>query len=454
MAAPIPAALKSADISRFALRAAQLEKVKPIISYWCNYWIVNQIISNNLQNTDEESKLYTINVMDKLEQFKDANSDNDAVIDDLAGKAYIEQFGLETFQRADNAVRADKASRQTADTFQASATFLELLQIFGPIDPEIATKIKYAKYHALRIAKAIKAGEDPNLSNPKPEPIPEEQGLPLDSEELESVDNPSGFSKPRQPSVQEIPDEADRIQRSLSQKSTLDESIHPSRASSVPRPPGAKVEDAIDESDRLSRTLARQSTLDESLHPSRQPSIPRTVHVDPTSGPASGPLPEADTNGSEGYYTASRATISPGIPPVESKSDPKSSSGGNYFPRVPTPPAPSLELPSAPQDFTSFPPPLAPSLPSQTSVAPSQQTMSIPPPQSFYNTQPAVPQPPVVVSQPQRVPAASNVPEVLDEEAMLTAQKHARWAISALNFEDVGTAIKELRGALEALGAK
>ena len=34
MAAPIPAALKSADISRFALRSAQLEKAKPIIAYW------------------------------------------------------------------------------------------------------------------------------------------------------------------------------------------------------------------------------------------------------------------------------------------------------------------------------------------------------------------------------------------------------------------------------------
>ena len=37
---------------------------------------------------------------------------------------------------------------------------------------------------------------------------------------------------------------------------------------------------------------------------------------------------------------------------------------------------------------------------------------------------------------------------------MMKAQKHARWAISALNFEDVSTAIRELRGALESLGAR
>ena len=35
----------------------------------------------------------------------------------------------------------------------------------------------------------------------------------------------------------------------------------------------------------------------------------------------------------------------------------------------------------------------------------------------------------------------------------MEAQKHAKWAISALNFEDADTAVKELRIALRALGA-
>jgi vacuolar protein sorting-associated protein VTA1 len=42
---------------------------------------------------------------------------------------------------------------------------------------------------------------------------------------------------------------------------------------------------------------------------------------------------------------------------------------------------------------------------------------------------------------------------VIDEEAIMKAQKHARWAISALNFEDIPTAILELKGALAQLGA-
>ena len=35
----------------------------------------------------------------------------DAISDDVAGHAYIEQFGLDTFRRADNAMRANKVTR-------------------------------------------------------------------------------------------------------------------------------------------------------------------------------------------------------------------------------------------------------------------------------------------------------------------------------------------------------
>ena len=37
MATTIPEALKPADITRFAIRAAQIEKAKPEIAYWCEY---------------------------------------------------------------------------------------------------------------------------------------------------------------------------------------------------------------------------------------------------------------------------------------------------------------------------------------------------------------------------------------------------------------------------------
>ena len=85
MASTVPNSLKSADINRFALRGAQVEKAKPAVAYWCEliwviamstgllivigyYWVVQKIITDSLHNTDDESKAYTIALMDKLEQ--------------------------------------------------------------------------------------------------------------------------------------------------------------------------------------------------------------------------------------------------------------------------------------------------------------------------------------------------------------------------------------------------
>jgi len=45
------------------------------------------------------------------------------------------------------------------------------------------------------------------------------------------------------------------------------------------------------------------------------------------------------------------------------------------------------------------------------------------------------------------------VPSDDTAEIIAKAQKHAKWAISALNYDDVETAVKELRGALKLLGA-
>ena len=56
----------------------------------------------------------------------------------------------------------------------------------------------------------------------------------------------------------------------------------------------------------------------------------------------------------------------------------------------------------------------------------------------------------------QQVSSYARGPEgqVVDEDSISQAQKHARWAVSALNFDDVNTAIKELNNALGLLGAK
>lgn len=299
--------------------------------------------------------------------------------------------------------------RQTADTFLAAATFLELLNIWGEVEPEIHTKIKYAKYHALRIVRAIKEGKDPNESNPKTEPEPEENLPTLDPNDPEVQQLEGEQGKARQASVEEVPDEQDNVEHDL----------------------------------------ARQSTLDHSLHPSAQPS------AQPSSGgtPANGfePYPR------DGFpYNVAKDT-----PLDTSATDRNGSVGGGYFPEVPTGVAsdpmditPPVELPgSSENDFSSFPPP---------NISSDDNDLNLPSaPQDFYTAPPPQQAPPPTASfvppihapQPVPVPVATG-PFKTDDESIAAAQKHAKWAISALNFEDPVTAVRELRAALHSLGTQ
>lgn len=68
MSTQLPASLKPADVARFALRAGQLEQAKPVIAYWANYWVAQQILQKGLHSADEEALVYTTNLMDKLEK--------------------------------------------------------------------------------------------------------------------------------------------------------------------------------------------------------------------------------------------------------------------------------------------------------------------------------------------------------------------------------------------------
>ncbi|KAJ5483935.1 hypothetical protein N7539_005731 [Penicillium diatomitis] len=419
MTSNIPAALRSADIGRFAIRAAQIEKAKPVIAYWCHYHIVNQIIERGLHNSDDEVKNYTISLVEKLEQFKSENSENETVTDNDAASAYVEQFGIEIFNRAEAAMTANKVTKQTADTFQAAAIFLELCQIWGELDPEIAGRVKFAKYHAVRIVKAIRAGEDPNETNPAPKSEEEEEVQTTD-QDVQAFDQSVAeqATKPRQPSVEEIPDEADRLSRQLALQSNLDESLHPSRTSSQPR-------------------AATTTEPDIPSVPSNPPGTPGKVRdVGPSS---SGGLDLPSTPGTIGGKTndMTPSIDLPDTPGTKELHGFPGTHNPNTFQSFPPPSAtsPSIEAPNptsfydAPSTNLNIPPPTA----SSSVPAPSTQAPSAPAPAPSAPSQPA---------------------HSVDDHNISLAQKHARWAVSALTFDDVNTAIKELKSALKLLGSE
>lgn len=341
-------------------------------------------------------------------------------MDDAAAQAYLEQFAQETLDRAERVIKANKVTQQTAGTFDAALTFLNLVNIWGPPDTETQQKIKYAKWNAARITKAIKEGRDPNDSNPKREDLP-----------------------PAQPALD-----------------PADPEVHDLTSPSQPPKP-ATVEDAPDAD--LPRQFAAAS-LPQFLDP------PEVPPEDPDNGELK--LPSAPGYGDEAVSPAQPPGYFDPPPELPSPISPPSQHATNYPPGAGGPSAPAWS-PTPPPAASAFPPPSGPSAPPAAfspSYSPAPPPISPPSTQNFSSMPPPPPNVSRPVVPPTPIPASSReaptapggfsqVPQQVslsftaDDMAMSQAQKHARWAISALNFEDVPTAVSELRRALEALGA-
>lgn len=311
------------------------------------------------------------------------------------------------------------------------------MNIWGEPDPEIHAKIRYAKWNAVRIAKAIKEGKDPNESNPNPESTPEESLQPLDPNDPEVQQLGGQPMKPRQASVEEVPDEQDRVESRLAAQSLLDRSLHPSAQPSARASPGPP----------------------EKFEPYPRDGFP--------------------------YSAAAEHDVSP-IEPADMErpgtQDRNGSIGGGYFPEVPTftsdaqpstlGTAPAAHMPGdvSPPDLLDLPQQPGPSALGQfdSFMAPKDNSATSNQPQNFYR--PMLPPPqqqqytqrqapfPAYAPPPTFMPAPAQSFQkqtgfVADDMAMAKAQKHARFAISALTFDDPDTAVKELRAALQTLGA-
>ncbi|KAF5687298.1 vacuolar sorting-associated VTA1 like [Fusarium circinatum] len=393
MAEPLPAALKIPEVSRFINRANQLRSIKPAIAYWCEYHAVNQIVGKSLHTTDDDTFEFTKTLIERLEATKTERADDDAIVDNAAGQAYVEQFAQQTFERAERTMRANKVTRQTADTFDAAATFFDLTREWGEPDPEVVKKIKFAKWNAARILKAIREGKDPNETNPNaPEPEPEVALDPSDPEvqllagaPRASVEDAPDAGEP--PSVPTFTDAPPRIPD--------DPGYFPPQPEHQPQAP--------------------------------EPFVPSPLSQSPTPGLSGGPPPPPPVG------------LPPAVSPVpESPAQPATQIPPQPSPQIPTklpsqfaPPPPEPFTPSAPPSWTT-----TPSAPHPAASNPPPVIVQAPPPQ------PPAPAP------------VQTTGFTTDQRDINQAQKHAKWAISALNFEDVPTAVQELRNALRMLGAQ
>ncbi|KAF2442170.1 DUF605-domain-containing protein [Karstenula rhodostoma CBS 690.94] len=409
MAESIPAKLRAAQITPFVQRAAQLEPYKPFVTYWLRFYIIQKIIGAGLHTADGDCTTYTANLMDQLEQTKAANPDEDALHDETAAQAYCEQFAFTTFAKGEKDMTSNAVTKSTADTLLAAATFFEMLTIWKKDpEPEIKSKQKFAKYHAARILKALRNGEDPNLTNPVHEPP--------------AVASPSVLD-PNDPEVRNLAPDA------------------PNPSARNPYQP--YVESAPDTTAQPSPTISAPKVSPPPLLPSAPTDYSAHRDVSPISQPGNNSRQGSVVSEGGGYFprvnvpTFTADTAAPNLPTAPSIQDePMGASPFNPSQVPQHPQAPS------PQDYYQ----------NATSPAPIGQNTHQPQFNNSFAPQQQYAPPAQQYSQPPQS-AVHQGPFKTDEEAQMAAAKHAKWAISALNFEDVNTAVKELRLALQSLGA-
>ncbi|KAK6348486.1 hypothetical protein TWF718_006277 [Orbilia javanica] len=404
-------------------------------------------------------------------------ADNEAVGDDLVGKVYVEQFGNKIFGNAENTQNARRCTKLTAETFMAASVFLEILRVFGDLDPEISKKITFAKYSAARILRALKSNEDPN---PPVEEAPEDEIPPVFTDvappkpyEVSPVSPVSPH--PRPATVEDAVDEAESLERSMARISTADQSLHPSRmmtpnnAPGFPSPPeNHLVSNFSGRTETMSTTESFSASQPPSAgyfppapYPSQEtsvappildlPSAPPTIPSVPLNFPSAPPslpavppsLPSAPSlppksppalpdNFYSGSTTGASTGVGVGLPPQSEPGVPPS--GAHWLGQVSPPvvqPSIGTQPPTNQAYYYSNPPPVNPHIP------PPQQPQYVQP-QTYHR-----PQPRVQLVDPDENPAAIK-----------EAHKCIRWADSALNFDDVPTAVSQLRLALKALGAE
>ncbi|KAJ3053622.1 hypothetical protein HK097_003815 [Rhizophlyctis rosea] len=314
-------------INTYLQRANELQAKEPIVAYWCKYYAAKLALEKGGDQKSKEAKTYLLHLMDDIEKDRKAVGTNEAITNDVVGYAHIENFALRIFMNADNEDRNGNASKKTAKTFLAAAIFLELLKVFGDIDTEVQEKIRYAKWKATDIIKALKEGRVP-----------------------------------------------------------------------VPGPPGGEPETPTFPSSEIPGSFSQQPT---DYPPQQQP--------------------HSDQNQYQ-PFDPSASTQYPNFPPQN-----------QGYPHQPTsPPASSFD-------------------PYNSNTAPN-----LPPRTPSFSTPPAPPARPITPVSSTPVSSARGFGSVseafaMDHKALQAAQKHSKFAISALQYDDVGTAVGELEKALALL---
>ncbi|CAN8326050.1 unnamed protein product [Cochlearia groenlandica] len=399
-------------------RADELQKHEPLVAYYCRLYAMERGLKIPQGERTKTTNSILMSLINQLEKDKKALSLSP---DD---NMHVEGFALSVFAKADKQDRAGRADKSTAKTFYAARVFFEILSQFGPVPPDIEQKQKYAAWKAADISKAIKEGR-------KPTP-----GDPVDDEsEFLPSSGPSG-SYDLGPSDTNIPSE---------HRTEPDPSHYPNDDSShrhFPEVPQHPLPPTFHENHN------NENFTD--APPPPPSSYPSNDLFSPPEGPSDSPYPHPYNH--QQYHQDPPQQMPP--PQNYPSHEPSPSTLPNF---QSYPSFSDSSLPSTPSHYPThhqnpelyYSSPHSAPAPSSTSFASAPP----PPPPSLYSSSNGpinfapVPDPAPIQTQKYHYDSRYNPgPEKIAE-----AHKAARFAVGALAFDEVSTAVEHLKKSLELL---
>lgn len=153
----VPAPLRG--IQHYLKIAATHDQRDPIVSYWCRLYA----FQTGLKVTPKTSQgtLFLSKLMDWLEATKKEMADNEAITNDVAAQAHLENWALKLFLYADKNDRASNFGKNVIQSFFTAGMLYDILTMFGELSEEATQNRKYAKWKATYIHNCLKNGETP-----------------------------------------------------------------------------------------------------------------------------------------------------------------------------------------------------------------------------------------------------------------------------------------------------
>ncbi|KAL2715652.1 vacuolar protein sorting-associated protein VTA1 [Vespula squamosa] len=172
---PVPAPLK--NIQQYLKVASTHDQRDCVVS---RLYALQTGLKLSTKTSEETS--FLLKLMNWLETTKKELHDNEAITNDVAAQAHLENWALKLFLYADKSDRASNFGKNVIQTFYTAGLLYDVLTVFGELTDEAAQNRKYAKWKATYLHNCIKNGE-----TPVPGPIKNEDEEDNINEFLEKV---------------------------------------------------------------------------------------------------------------------------------------------------------------------------------------------------------------------------------------------------------------------------